>query len=134
MTATLNDEVAALRRVNAELQRRLDESLAREAATAEVLEVINSSPGDLAPVFDAMLDRAMHLCEAAFGTLWIYEAGSFHAAALHRVPKAYAGLSRVCRSPRDPDPCLGGLPQEAPTPRSSMQRQTKPTRVPPHAH
>ena len=56
MSVTLDDEVADLWRGYAELQQRLDESLAREAATAEVLQVINSSPGDLAPVFDAMLE------------------------------------------------------------------------------
>ena len=64
----------------AELQRRLDElaselaartaerdeALAREAALGEVLQVINSSPGDLTR-FDAMLERALHLCDAAFG-------------------------------------------------------------------
>ena len=70
MTATLDDEVADLRRANAELQQRLNEGLAREAATVEILQVINSSPGDLASVFDAMLDKATLLSEAAFGVLW----------------------------------------------------------------
>src|SRR5262250_1230273 len=74
----------------ADLQRERDEALARESAIAEVLGVINSSPGDLAPVFDAMLEKAMRLCDAAFGMMNTYDGERFHRAADHGVPAAYA--------------------------------------------
>jgi GAF domain-containing protein len=89
MTATVDNAVADLQQANAELRRRLDEALAerdealeREAATTEVLRAINSSPGDLAPVFDAMLEKALRLCEAAHGHIWMIEGEYAHAVAL----------------------------------------------------
>jgi hypothetical protein len=109
MTASLDDEVVDLRRANAELQRRLDEAIAerdeslrRETATAEVLQVINSSPGELEPVFDAMLEKATRLCDAGFGILWTYDDNSFRASALRNVPAPYAEF--LARAPYRPDP------------------------------
>jgi septal ring factor EnvC (AmiA/AmiB activator) len=67
-----------------------DEALAREAAIADVLRVINSSPGELTPVFEAVLQSAVRICEANFGTLYLRETDAFRAVAMHNAPPAYA--------------------------------------------
>jgi len=69
--------------------QELSESLEQQTATSEVLSVISSSAGDLAPVFDAMLGKAMHLCGADFGVLNTFDGELFHTAATRGLPAAY---------------------------------------------
>ena len=77
-------------RIIADLWRERDEALAQQAATAEVLQVINSSPGELAPVFDAMVEKAVRLCGAAFGAMMLRQDERFIGVAVRGMPEAYS--------------------------------------------
>jgi hypothetical protein len=93
--ARLFDEVQAR-------TRELTEALEQQTATSEVLQVISSSPGDLRPVFDAMLANATRLCEAAAGNLSLYDGDVFHLAASSYQSSAFVELAQ--REPFRPPP------------------------------
>ena len=71
------------------LKRERDELLEQQKATSEVLRIISSSPGELEPVFSAMLENAVRICEARFGNLFVYNDGSFRLVAMQNPPAAY---------------------------------------------
>src|SRR5262249_54362403 len=72
----------------------LRESLQQQTATSEVLKVISSSPGELEPVFQALLANATRLCEAKFGLMHRYDGDAFHVTAMQGVPPDYAAVVR----------------------------------------
>ena len=88
-----------------ERTRDLSESLQQQTATAEVLKVISSSPGELEPVFQALLENAVHLCEAEFGMLFLPEENEFRAVGKWNLPLAYSeflGKNTISADPRIP--------------------------------
>jgi hypothetical protein len=87
---------------NTRLLDELRESLQQQTATADVLKVISRSPGELEPVFQAMLENAVRICEAKFGNLLLYDGNAFRFAAMHGAPPAWHELRR-----RDPVICVG---------------------------
>jgi GAF domain-containing protein len=77
---------------NTRLLSELRQSLEQQTATSEVLSVISSSPGELEPVFNAMLENAVRICEASYGILYTYSDGTFSASAQYALPERFANF------------------------------------------
>ena len=85
-----NQSVIAIEK--ARLLEELRQSLQQQTATSEVLRVISSSPGELEPVFEIMLQKAVRLCDAKFGILYLSEGNGFRTVAMHNVPPSLVQL------------------------------------------
>jgi hypothetical protein len=109
-TALENPSVADLQAELDARTRQLTEATERENATAEVLHVISSSPGELQPVFEAMLENATRICGAKFGMLFRYEAGFFHLVGSLNLPPLLADfMSRQSSFAPEPGRLFGRL-------------------------
>jgi len=86
----------------ARLRRELNEALQQQAATAEVLQIIASSPGEPQPVFDAILKHARRICDAEFGNIYRWDGEALHIVAWHNTPAAFAAYR--ARTPFRPGP------------------------------
>jgi GAF domain-containing protein len=92
--AAIAIENARLFEAERQRTRELAEALEQQTATSEVLQIISSSPGELEPVFQAMLANAVRICGAGFGTMYLTEGSAFRVVAMHNAPPAYAELRR----------------------------------------
>ncbi len=89
MAGRLEESYADLEKKVEDRTHELTESLAQQTATSDVLQVISSSPGELDPVFKAMLENATRICDATFGTMILRDRDTFRRAAMHNAPAAY---------------------------------------------
>ncbi|MGC1317028.1 MAG: GAF domain-containing protein, partial [Pseudolabrys sp.] len=96
---------------NTRLLNELRESLEQQTATAEVLKVISSSPGELEPVFNAILANATNICGAKFGTLYLRKGDAFYASAFHNAPPAFVDARKGKALHPNPESTLGRAAQ-----------------------
>src|SRR6202030_4815712 len=90
MGARLQESYADLENKVEQRTAELSESLEQQTATSEVLQVISSSPGELEPVFQKMLENAARVCGANFGIMNLYDGDRFEIVAFYNVPPAFA--------------------------------------------
>ncbi len=114
-TAKLEAHARDLERKLATRTRELTEALEQQTATAEVLQVISSSPGKLEPVFEAMLGNATRICEAKFGVLWLADGDGFRSVAMH-------GLTAAHVEERQREPVIRPAPED---PLSRLARRNR---------
>jgi hypothetical protein len=105
--ADLEQQLEKYKRDLAEARQHLAEARKQQTASSEVLTIISNSPGELGPVFEAVLENAVTLCQAKFGNLVLFDGGEFRVVALHGAPRPYEELRR--RSPIVPSTILGRL-------------------------
>jgi GAF domain-containing protein len=91
----------------AQLARERDEASEQLSAASEIFKVIGSSPGDLKPVFDAILKNATRICAARFGTLWLAEGDGLRAVAVYNAPPGFAEVRRGTLARPNPKTAVG---------------------------